>query len=157
MIVAGAVFYGLRLLGPDNDILTRPAYGWTLFEYHYRAIFIKVISFKLLWNIDYIIVVLVIIWYTINEWYVIFSFILPDVQYHFHGMNPDDVVIHAYNMLYFILENDNPVGDGDTISGLENGELDSNVQWTLHYEDSLIQPVRPVLDVNMGEYASGTR
>ena len=82
---------------------------------------------------------------------------LPDVQYHFHGMNPDDVIIHAYNMLYFILENDNPVGDGDTISGLENGELDSNVQWTLHYEDSLIQPVRAVLDVNMGEYASGTR
>ena len=50
--------------------------------------------------------VLIIIRYTINEWYVIFSFILPDVQYHFHGMNPDDVVIHAYNMLYFILEND---------------------------------------------------
>ena len=82
---------------------------------------------------------------------------LPDVQYHFHGMNPDDVVIHAYNMLCFILENDNPVGDGDTISGLENGELDSNVQWTLQYEDSLVQPVRAVLDVNMGEYASGTR
>ena len=49
------------------------------------------------------------------------------------------------------------MGDGDTISGLENGELDSNVQWTLQYEDSLVQPVRPVLDVNMGEYASGTR
>ncbi len=62
-----------------------------------------------------------------------------------------------YNMLYFILENDNPVGDGDTISGLENGELDSKVQWTLPYEDSLVQPVRAVLDVNMGEYASGTR
>lgn len=82
---------------------------------------------------------------------------MPDVQYHFHGMNPDDVVIHAYNMLYFILENDNPVGDGDTISCLENGELDSKVQWTLPYEDSLVQPVRAVLDVNMGEYASGTR
>ena len=82
---------------------------------------------------------------------------LPDVQYHFHGINSDDVVIHAYNMLYFILENDNPVGDGDTISGLENGELDSNVQWILQYEDSLVQPVRAVLDVNMGEYASGTR
>ena len=50
--------------------------------------------------------VLVIIRYTIHAWYVIFSFILPEVQYHFHGMNPDDVVIHAYNMLYFILEND---------------------------------------------------
>ena len=56
-----------------------------------------------------------------------------------------------------IEENDNPVGDGDTISGLENGELDSNVQWTLQYEDSLVQPVRAVLDVNMGEYASGIR
>lgn len=60
-------------------------------------------------------------------------------------------------LLYCILENDNPVGDGDTISGLENGELDSNVQWTLQYEDSLVQPVRAVLDVNMGEYASGIR
>ena len=49
------------------------------------------------------------------------------------------------------------MGDGDTISGLENGELDSKVQWTLPYEDSLVQPVRAVLDVNMGEYASGTR
>ena len=78
---------------------------------------------------DYIIiVVLVIIWYTINEWYVIFYF----------------------RKWY-------PVGDGDTISGLENGELDSKVQWTLPYEDSLVQPVRAVLDVNMGEYASGTR
>ena len=56
-----------------------------------------------------------------------------------------------------IEENDNPVGDGDTISGLENGELDSNAQWTLQYEDSLVQPVRAVLDVNMGEYASGIR
>ena len=36
-------------------------------------------------------------------------------------------------------------------------KLDSNVQWILQYEDSLVQPVRAVLDVNMGEYASGTR
>ena len=60
-------------------------------------------------------------------------------------------------VLHLEIINDNPVGDGDTISGLENGELDSNVQWTLQYEDSLVQPVRAVLDVNMGEYASGTR
>ena len=59
-------------------------------------------------------------------------------------------------VLHLEIINDNPVGDGDTISGLENGELDSNVQWTLQYEDSLVQPVRAVLDVNMGEYASGT-
>ena len=60
-------------------------------------------------------------------------------------------------VLHLEIINDNPVGDGDTISGLENGELDSNVQWILQYEDSLVQPVRAVLDVNMGEYASGTR
>ena len=60
-------------------------------------------------------------------------------------------------VLHLEIINDNPVGDGDTISGLENGELDSNVQWTLQYEASLVQPVRAVLDVNMGEYASGTR
>ena len=60
-------------------------------------------------------------------------------------------------VLHLEIINDNPVGDGDTISGLENGELDSNVQWTLQYEDSLVQPVRAVLDINMGEYASGTR
>ena len=60
-------------------------------------------------------------------------------------------------VLHLEIINDNPVGDGDTISGLENGELDSNVQWTLQYEDSLVQPVRAVLDVNMGEYASGIR
>ena len=54
-------------------------------------------------------------------------------------------------VLHLEIINDNPVGDGDTISGLENGELDSNVQWTLQYEDSLVQPVRAVLDVNMGE------
>ena len=81
----------------------------------------------------------------------------PDVQYHFHGMNPDDVVLHAYNVLYYIFVNDNPIGDGETIAGQENGELNSNIQWKVQYEDSLIQPVRAVIDINMGEYASGTR
>lgn len=76
---------------------------------------------------------------------------MPDVQYHFHGMNPDDVVIHAYNMLYFILENDILLVMVILLAA------DSKVQWTLPYEDSLVQPVRAVLDVNMGEYASGTR
>ena len=83
---------------------------------------------------------------------------LPDVQYHFHGINPDDVVIHAYNMLYFILENDNPVGDGDTISGPREWRIGFKCAMDICImRDSLIQPVRAVLDVNMGEYASGTR
>ena len=81
----------------------------------------------------------------------------PDVQYHFHGMNPDDIVHHAYSVLYYIFEHDNPIDDGQTIAGLENGDMNPDIKWAVQYEDSLIQPVRTVIDINMGEYASGTR
>ena len=81
----------------------------------------------------------------------------PDVQYHFHGMNPDDIVHHAYSVLYYIFEHDNPIDDGQTIAGLENGDMNPDIKWKVQYEDSLIQPVRTVIDINMGEYASGTR
>ena len=81
----------------------------------------------------------------------------PDVQYHFHGMNPDEIVNHAYSVLYYIFEHDNPIDDGQTIAGLENGDMNPDIKWTVQYEDSLIQPVRTVIDINMGEYASGTR
>lgn len=30
----------------------------------------------------------------------------PDLQYHFHGMNPDEIVNHAYSVLYYIFEHD---------------------------------------------------
>lgn len=82
---------------------------------------------------------------------------LPDLQYHFHGVDPNHVVFHAYNVLNYIFEHDNPIGDGETIAGLQNGEMNQDIQWKVQYEDSLIQPVREVLDINMGEYASGTR
>lgn len=82
---------------------------------------------------------------------------LPDLQYHFHGVDPNHVVFHAYNVLNYIFEHDNPIGDGETIAGLQNGEMNQVIQWKVQYEDSLIQPVREVLDINMGEYASGTR
>ena len=82
---------------------------------------------------------------------------LPDLQYHFHGVDPNHVVFHAYNVLNYIFEHDNPIGDGETIAGLQNGEMNQDIQWKVQYEDSLIQSVREVLDINMGEYASGTR
>ena len=44
-----------------------------------------------------------------------------------------------------------------TIAGLENGDMNPDIKWAVQYEDSLIQPVRTVIDINMGEYASGTR
>ena len=82
---------------------------------------------------------------------------LPDLQYHFHGLNPDDVVNHAYNLLIYIFENDNPIKPGDHVDGLKDGKISADVQWNVQYEKSLIQPVREVIDINTGEFASGTR
>ena len=43
------------------------------------------------------------------------------------------------------------------IAGLENGDMNPDIKWAVQYEDSLIQPVRTVIEINRGEYASGTR
>ena len=40
---------------------------------------------------------------------------IEDLQYHFHGMDPNWVVEHAYNIASYLLHNDNPIKDGDTI------------------------------------------
>ena len=82
---------------------------------------------------------------------------LPDLQYHFHDVNPNEVVNHAYNVLSYIFDEDNPIENGDAIDGLLNGKMSQEVQWPVQYEDSLIQPVRTVIDINMREYASGNR
>lgn len=82
---------------------------------------------------------------------------LPDLQYHFHGMDQNAVVDHAYNMLSYIFANDCPIKNGDIIDGIKDGEISRDVQWKCQYEKSLIQPLREVIDINMGEFASGTR
>ena len=82
---------------------------------------------------------------------------LPDLQYHFHDMDPNWVVNHAYNVASYILANDNPIQDGETVDGVENGQMSREFQWKCQYEDALIQPPRGVLDINMGDYASGKR
>ena len=82
---------------------------------------------------------------------------LPDLQYHFHDMDPNWVVNHAYNVASYILANDNPIEDGETVDGVEDGQMSRDVQWKCRYEDALIQPPRAVLDINMGEYAAGNR
>ena len=82
---------------------------------------------------------------------------LPDLQYHFHGMDPNWVVNHAYNAASYILANDNPIEDGETVDGIVDGQMSREIQWKCRYEDSLIQPPRGVLDIHMGKYASGGR
>ena len=82
---------------------------------------------------------------------------LPDVQYHFHDVDPDAVVNHAYNFLTYIFDNENPVKSGDHIVGIFDGQMSQEIQWNVQYEDSLIQPIREVIDITMGEFAPGNR
>ena len=58
----------------------------------------------------------------------------------------------------YVLATRRSVKDGDTVDGIaDNGNLDQSIQWKCHYEDALVQPSRPVLDVHMGQYAAGGR
>ena len=82
---------------------------------------------------------------------------MEDLQYHFHSMDPNWVVMHAYNIAAYVLENCRPIKDGDTIDGVTDGNIDQNLQWKCHFEDALVQPSRPVLDIHMGQYAAGGR
>ena len=82
---------------------------------------------------------------------------IEDLQYHFHSMDPNWVVGHAYNMASYVLANDRPIKDGDTIDGVTEGRLDQGLQWQCHFEDAMVQPMRPVLDVHMNEFAAGNR
>lgn len=82
---------------------------------------------------------------------------LPDLQYHFQGLETNLVVNHAYNMLTYMYDKDNPIEDGETIDGMKDGTIDKEVQWKCHYTESLIQPSRKVIDINMNEYASKGR
>lgn len=81
-----------------------------------------------------------------------------DVQVHFHGMDPNHVVNYVYNLASYQFNNDFPIKSGDTVDSLDkNGAMQWEPQWKTQYEDSLIQPVRTVLDVNCGEFAAGQR
>lgn len=82
---------------------------------------------------------------------------IEDLQYHFHHMDPNWVVNHAYSLASYLLNNDCPMKDGDSIDGVVDGQLAPEVQWPCHFEEALVAPARAVLDVCMGEYAAGGR
>ena len=77
---------------------------------------------------------------------------IPDMQYHFRDLDPNAVVNHAYNTAIYQFENDSPIESGHTIDGFEPGS-----RWKCQYEHSLVQPVRHVLDVSIGDFAAGGR
>lgn len=87
----------------------------------------------------------------------LFALGLPDVQYHFHTLDPNEVSQHAFNVAAYLFEAEVPVSDGETIAGLLDGEMAPDVQWPCRFEMALIQPSREVMDVCPGEYAAGGR
>ena len=66
------------------------------------------------------------------------------------------MVNHAYNTALYLLINDNPIETGDTIGSIPDGSAQLE-RWVCRYEESLIQPVREVLDIDTGAYAAGNR
>lgn len=82
---------------------------------------------------------------------------LPDLQYHFGGMDPGAVAYHAYIIASFIYNNNNPIGENDSVDGLKEGEFDPETEWKCRYEEALIQPARTVVDIDTGEFAKGIR
>ena len=82
---------------------------------------------------------------------------LPDIQYHFHDLDPNAVVNHAYNAAAYIFDTDASIKDGETIDGISEQGIDRSIQWKCQYERSLIQPDREVMDICPGQYAAGAR
>ena len=83
---------------------------------------------------------------------------LPDIQVHFCGLEVDDVVNYVYNMAFFFYITGETAHIGETVDGLdENGRISTEVAWDCRFEDSLIQPLRLVLDIAPGEFAAGER
>ncbi len=82
---------------------------------------------------------------------------IEDLQYHFHSMDPNWVVERAYNMASYLLNNNNPMKNGDTIDGIQDGRIVHDIQWSCQYEEALIKPARSVIDICMAKYAAGSR
>ena len=81
---------------------------------------------------------------------------LPDLQYHFHGMDPNWVVNHAYNAASYILEHDNPIEDGETIDGVADGQMCREIQWKCQYEDANFISGSRITALDNGKPEKGT-
>lgn len=73
---------------------------------------------------------------------------LPDLQYHYHGLDVEALAAHACDVAYYIYESDAPIQGGDTIDGLTG-------PWKCQYEESIREPKRCVMDIHTGENAAG--
>ena len=80
-------------------------------------------------------------------------FELPDVQCHYRDFNPSDIASMLFNTAVYLFDSGDVIDDGHTISGPRGDE-----RFVCQHEQSLMDPPRIVLDVDLGEpYAAGKR
>ena len=77
---------------------------------------------------------------------------LSDIQCHFNTLDHNEVIHNIHNLVAYLYEYGDIINDGETVEGLVPGE-----KWLCRHEDAMIQPMRVVLDINVGEYAAGNR
>ena len=78
---------------------------------------------------------------------------LPDLQCHFRGREPGEIAGLLYATAVYVFDEGDVILDGNTISGTDPDE-----RYVCRRESSLLEPSRPVLDVDLGPpYAAGSR
>ena len=78
---------------------------------------------------------------------------LPDLQCHFRDRDPGEIAGLLYATALYVFESGDVIADGNTISG-----PDGEGRYVCRRETSLLEPRRPVLDVDLGDpYAAGVR
>ena len=70
---------------------------------------------------------------------------LPDLQIHFHAMDPARVAAHLYALHLHVLKNGDVLDDGSEIEGPKSGQT-----WTCRHAPALVDPPRGVIDLDPG-------
>lgn len=78
---------------------------------------------------------------------------LTDAQIHFRNLDPSRVAGFMESLGRYVLDNGDVLEDGHTVQGLTPQQ-----NWRCRHEMSLLEPKRPVVDINPGPgYAAGNR
>ncbi len=78
---------------------------------------------------------------------------LPDVQCHFADRSPGEIAAMLWATALYLFDAGDVIADGNTIS-----EPDGEGRYVCRRETALLDPTRPVLDVDLGDpYAAGER
>lgn len=78
---------------------------------------------------------------------------LPDLQCHFRDLDPGMVGAKLFNTAAYLVEHGPVIHSGHTVGGIAPDQA-----WRAQWEDALVGPDRPVIDLDPGDpYAAGGR